>query len=47
VSYKRGILELVLLKKGFYVFSERSVVVDFIVRRFAVVSCVDGVYGTL
>jgi hypothetical protein len=36
-----------LLKKGFYVFSECSVVVSFIMRRFAVVSCVDGVYGTL
>jgi hypothetical protein len=37
----------VLLEESLYVFGEGGVVVDFIVRGFAVVSRVDGVYRTL
>jgi hypothetical protein len=37
----------VLLEESLYIFGERGVVVDFIVRRFAVISRIDGVYGTL
>jgi hypothetical protein len=47
VSYERRILQLVLLEEGFYVFGECGVVVDLIVRGFAVVSCIDGIYGPL
>jgi len=47
VAYECRILQLVLLEKGFYVFCEGGVVVDLIVGGFAVVSRVDGVYGTL
>ena len=47
MSYERRILQLVLLEERFYVFGERGVVVDLIVRGFAVVSCIDGIYGPL
>ena len=47
MAYKCRILQLVLLEEGFYVFGEGGVVVDLIVGGFAVVSRVDGVYGTL
>ena len=47
MSYERRILQLVLLEEGFYVFGECGVVVNLIVRGFAVVSCIDGIYGPL
>lgn len=34
-----------LLEEGFDIFGERDIVVDLMVRRITVVSCVDGVYG--
>ena len=47
MAYECSILQLVLLEEGFCVFCEGGVVVDLIVGGFAMISRVDGVYGTL
>lgn len=43
---ERGIFQVVLLEESFYIFGKGYIVMGLIVWRVAVISCVNGIYGT-